>query len=82
MNGYDMNLFTQIVDCLKSCGTKKIWACEDEIICETEQQADTIADLLEALGYDYVNTGYYDPEEDAKEGRTYETTGYWYVSID
>lgn len=58
-----------------------IWTDGDEILCKTEDKADAIADLLDALGVD-AHTGYYDPKEDAKEGRTFETTGFYYVDCD
>lgn len=54
----------------------------DEILTETEEQADRIADLLEALGFDYANTGYYDPEEDERNNEVDDRTGKWYVSVD
>ena len=59
----------------------KIWTCGDEILCETDALADTIADLLEAMGYDEVNTGYYDPVEDEAAGEVDRLTGWYYVSI-
>lgn len=54
----------------------------DEFLVYTEDEADRIADLLEALGFDYVFTGYYDPEEDQREGCVDNCTGKWYVSVD
>lgn len=54
----------------------------DEILTETEEKADRIANLLEALGFDYVRTGYYDPEEDARDGINDRYTGKWYLSVD
>lgn len=45
-----------------------------EFLTETEEQADRIADLLEALGFDNVITGY-DPEQDEGE------MGKWYVYV-
>lgn len=54
----------------------------DEILTDTEEQADKIADLLEALGFDYANTGYYDPEEDERNNEVDDRTGKWYVSVD
>lgn len=59
------------------CG---IWSDADEILCNTEAKADAIADLLEALGYDCVVTGYYDPIEDERSGETDKYTGWCYVS--
>jgi len=61
----------------------RIWAHDgDEILCETEQTAETIADLFDALyGEETVNTGYYDPVEDERNGETDCRTGYYYVQI-
>lgn len=64
---------------------EKAFQCEwtgDEFLTETEEKADRIADFLEALGFDYANTGYYDPEEDQREGCVDNCTGKWYVSVD
>lgn len=60
-----------------------IWSEDgDEILTENKQLAESIADLFEAIyGEQTVNTGYYDPEEDCKNGETDERTGYWYVTI-
>ena len=49
-----------------------------EILCNNEESANLIADFLDALGF-CTNTGWYDPEEDAKEGINDEYTGWWYV---
>ena len=40
------------------------WTDGEDILCDTEAQAKHLADFLEDIGLDYVNTGYYDPEED------------------
>lgn len=58
------------------------WTDGAEILCKTEGAADHLANFLEDIGFDYVNTGYYDPEEDEASGETDDHTGYWYVSID
>lgn len=60
-----------------------IWAHDnDEILCDKEQTAEAIADLFDALyGEMTVNTGYYDPEEDERNGETDCRTGYYYVMI-
>ncbi len=57
-----------------------LWAHGEEILCGTEELANAIADLLDAVGYD-ATTGYYDPDEDAKAGETDELTGWWYVTV-
>ena len=61
----------------------RIWSPDgDEILCETEQLAEDIADFIDALyGIPVANTGYYDPEEDARNGETNQWTGYYYVTI-
>ena len=60
-----------------------IWMDENgEIVCKTETQAEGIADFLEDLGFEEVRTGYYDPEEDKKDGILDEYTGKYYVDWD
>ena len=54
----------------------------DEILTLKSETAERIADLLESLGFDYVLTGHYDPEEDARGGINDKYTGKWYVSVD
>ena len=54
----------------------------EEFLVYTEEEADRLADFLEALGFDYARTGYYDPEEDEREGCVDDLTGKWYVSVD
>ena len=60
----------------------RIWSEDgDEILTENKQLAESIADLFDAIyGEQTVNTGYYDPEEDGRDGETDERTGYWYVT--
>ena len=54
---------------------------DTEILCKTETQAKGIADFLEDLGFYSVTTGYYDPEEDKKDGLEDEYTGWYYVDF-
>lgn len=58
------------------------WTDGYEILCKTEEQAEALANFLEDMGFDYVNTGYYDPKEDEKNNEVDELTGWWYVSVD
>ncbi len=62
----------------------RIWSPDgDKILCETEQLAEDIADFIDALyGTPVANTGYYAPEEDARNGETDQQTGWYYVTID
>lgn len=58
-----------------------------EILCKTESAARAIADMLESLygsqGEEVtVVYGYYDPEQDKREGTEDRYTGWWYVTID
>ena len=53
---------------------------DDEILTLTEDEADRIANLMESLGFPAVCTGYYDPEDDARDGINNNYTGKWYVT--
>lgn len=57
------------------------WTNGSEILCRTEESANTIADLLDAMGYT-AHTSYYDPAEDEKAGETDRLTGWWEVDVD
>lgn len=57
-----------------------IWAVEDEILCDDENVVENIADFLEHLGFEEVNTGYYDPEEDKRNNEVDKFTGWYYVN--
>ncbi len=52
----------------------------DELLCKTETQAEGIADFLEDLGFEDVRTGYYDPEEDKRNGEVDQYTGWYYIN--
>lgn len=65
---------------------ENIWAKYDEILVRTESAANTIAYLIEMLYKAdekevVVCIGYYDPEEDKRDGMVDECTGWWYVHI-
>lgn len=79
--------FELIADRLRDYAEGDIWSTGDEILCKTKSAADAIADMFEKLyksqgGTVVVNTGYYDPEEDIRNGETDRFTGWWYVNID
>ena len=59
---------------------RKFWTNGEEILGADETEINIIADLLDCMGYDAI-TGYYDPEEDAKNGDTDEYTGNYYVTV-
>lgn len=61
-------------------GRLTIWAVEDEILCDDEDAIEIIADFLENMGFDEVNTGYYDPEQDKRSNEVDKFTGWYYVN--
>ena len=82
----------QIMDILPKAGTfDDDCACDfgfrngcggDEILCETEEEAETLANFFDQLfGMGTVSTGYYDPEEDERNGEVDCHTGYYYVNF-
>lgn len=78
--------FDEICKRLRDYSEGDIWSAGDEILCKTESAADAIADLIESLYRSddeevMVNTGYYDPEEDERNGEVDRFTGWWYVNI-
>ena len=82
-----MNWIDEIFKRLKNTPEGEICCYnETEILCKTESAAYAIADLLEQL-YEsqgeeiLVNTGYYDPKEDQRNGEEDKYSGYWYVTV-
>ena len=77
------NLWKEICGCLMAYGddvdNHGFWSDGDQILCPTKIHADVVADFLEALGFGYLNSGYYDPAEDERNDEVDEYTGYWYV---
>lgn len=77
--------FAKLIELLPHDNGFRIWTVnkhDDEILCENEQIAETLADLFdEIFGEQVARTGYYDPEEDKKNNETDERTGYYYVTI-
>lgn len=53
-----------------------------EFLFDTEEKANAMADVMELAGAEYINTGYYDPEEDERDGCVDKFTGKWYASWD
>ena len=71
----------RIIDLLPKTNDHRIWTDGNDILCETEQTAEAIADLFDAMyGDQVVNTGYYDPEEN-KSGEVDQYTGFYYVTV-
>ena len=78
--------FDEIAENLRDYPEGEIWSDGNEILCKTESAANAIADMLQTryrvCGKEVsVNTGYYDPEEDKRNGEEDWCTGWWYVSV-
>ena len=59
-----------------------IWTDGEEILCENEDTAERIGDLIDMMcGEQTVNTGYYDPAEDERNNEVDSHTGFHYVTI-
>lgn len=53
-----------------------------EILTTEESEAEALANLFDQIyGEGTVNTGYYDPEEDKRNGEVDDYTGLYYVTI-
>lgn len=57
-----------------------IWYDGDQFLCRTEAQADGVADWMDIIAGVETATGYYDPEEDERNGETNRYTGWYYAS--
>lgn len=79
--------FLEIADRLRDYPEGEIWSSGDEILCRTESAVNTLMDMLKALYHAQgvevdINTGYYDPEEDKKNGEEDKYTGWWYINVE
>lgn len=80
------NFIIEYLPCVPSDKTN-YWSDGSEILCRTEELADKTADMIEELYRQrgelvLMNTGYYDPVEDAKDGVNDKYTGWYYVQMD
>lgn len=86
MDGVNMDWFGLISERLRDYSDGDIWSDGDEILCRTEDAASALADMLEQMYQSsgdevVVNTGYYNPDEDKRNGEEDRYTGWWYVNI-
>ena len=77
---------SEISNRLRDYSDGDVWSAGDEILCKTESAADALADLLWQLYQSQdedvvITTGFYDPEEDKRNGEQDRFTGWWYVYI-
>ena len=82
----ELKYFDLIADNLRDYPDGEVWSAGDELLCRTEEAANAMADMFEQLyaaqGEDVkAHTGYYDPEEDKRNGEEDRYTGWWYVNI-
>lgn len=79
--------FTEIVERLRDFSEGEVWGNGgDEIMCRSESVANAMEDLLTQLYASQgekitICTGYYDPDEDRRNGEEDRCTGWWYVNI-
>ena len=81
----EQKTWTYILKCLDKYTDQNrhgYWTDGEEILCKTEEAAEYLADFLEDIGFDYVHTGYYDPEEDKRNNEVDDHTGWYYVTVD
>ena len=78
----DRNIWSYMIYSLQTNEDKKhgYWTDGEQILCKTEEEVNIVADFLEDLGFCDLNTGYYDPIEDEREGCVDDHTGYWYIN--
>ena len=84
MNNEKFELLFSLMKALKDNAENNkhgYWSDGDQILCKKEEDAETLADFLEDLGFDAVNTSYYNPVEDERDGSVDEYTGYYAVTI-
>lgn len=74
------SLLTSLLSHSPSDKPHDYWSDGDIILCPSVEEANVLADILEAAGLDTV-TGYYDPAEDDASGSRDKYTGYAYVDI-
>lgn len=77
---------SEISNRLRDYSDGDVWSAGDEILCKTESAADALADLLWQLYRSQdedvvITTGFYDPEEDKRNGEQDRFTGWWHVYI-
>lgn len=82
-----MNWFKAAVMRLRDYSDGEVWSDGEQILCRTESGAKAVADFIWSLYFAdgqevTILTGYYDPEEDERNGEEDRYTGWWYVILD
>lgn len=77
-----MEIIERIISALPNV-PDEIWTNGMEILTKSERVADIIADIIDSFyGETISHTGYYDPEEDERNGEADKYTGYYYIDFD
>lgn len=81
-----INWFYKIAERLRDYPDGYVWSSGDELLCKTADAANLLTDLLWQLYRSQdeeidIVTGFYDPEEDKRNGQEDRFTGWWYVNI-
>lgn len=66
-------------------GKPSFWSDGDMILCPTEASCENVADFLQSILRDSsiaIQTGYYDPSEDRRNGECDDHTGFYYISFE
>lgn len=84
--GAGARLFDLICEGLPDYSEGRIWTTYDEIMVKDAETAKALADIIELYARSkgeeiVVNTGYYDPAEDKRNGEEDRHTGWHYVNI-
>lgn len=83
MDFIDKKIWTYLIESLlenEENNTHGFWTDGTDILCKTEEEAKSVANFLEDMGFDSISTGYYDPDEDERNGCVDEKTGCWFIS--
>jgi len=80
------NLFEHLISVLPPLGDgngRRYEQNGEEILSKSESLIDALAALFDSIGEgDSVVTGYYDPEEDIRDGAVDQNTGYYYLTVE
>jgi hypothetical protein len=76
------NVFEMQSETLSDVRDTLFWTNGEEILSSNENEIDTLANMFDQLYEEStVTTGYYDPDEDDRNGETDANTGFYYLSI-
>lgn len=86
MNEPNIDWFRVFTDRMRDYSEGNIWTNGDEILVRTEESADAVADLIATLyrgqgQQPKILTGFYDPEEDRRTGKTDRHTGWHHIQV-